>query len=111
MSGTRKVSGGRLVELRGRTTQTDLASALRKRGHGTTQTTISRWESGQQQPHASVLYDLAAELGCTVDELYGDDAEESRVLPGPEEMVFALISRARAEELGVAMQLAMVTRR
>lgn len=49
---------------------------MRKRGHGTTQTTVSRWESGQV-PHASMLPSLAAELGCTVDELFDDDDEEA----------------------------------
>lgn len=74
---SRYFSGQRLEELRGLKTQTDLASGLRKRGFGTTQTTISRWESGQM-PHSSVLPALAAELNCTVDELYADadDAED-----------------------------------
>lgn len=71
----RRFSGKRLEHLRGRTTQTDLANALRQRGYGTTQTTVSRWESGQM-PHARVLPDLAAELGCTVDELFADDDDE-----------------------------------
>lgn len=55
--------------------QHDLASRLRERGFGTTQTTISRWESGQQ-PNGAVLPALAAELGCAIADLYGDDEDE-----------------------------------
>lgn len=70
-------SGNTLRRLRDdrRLTQHDLASALRKRGFGTTQTTVSRWEDGQQ-PHASVLPALAAELGVSMDALYADDDPE-----------------------------------
>lgn len=75
--------GTRLEKLRGRTTQTDLASQLRRRGFGTTQTTVSRWESGQV-PHMSVMPALASELGVTVDELFAtDDAEEDRLPSAP----------------------------
>lgn len=72
----RRFSSEKLVQLRGRKTQTDLAYALRSRGFGTTQTTVSRWESGQE-PRAQVLPALAAELGVTVDALYTDDDEEA----------------------------------
>lgn len=70
-------SGSRLRDLRTarKLTQHDLASGLRRRGFGTTQTTVSRWEDGQQ-PNARVLPALAAELGCSIVELYGDDDEE-----------------------------------
>lgn len=73
-------SGQRLEQLRGRKTQTDLANGLRARGFGTTQTTVSRWESGQV-PHSSVLPALAAELGVSVQELFAepDDGEPSRM--------------------------------
>lgn len=76
---SRHFSGTRLETLRGRKTQTDLANGLRSRGFGTTQTTVSRWESGQM-PHSSVLPALAAELGCSVDELFADsdDAEAAQ---------------------------------
>lgn len=78
---TQTFSGTALEALRERRklTQHDLASALRIRGFGTTQTTVSRWESGQQ-PHASVLPALAAELGCSIGDLYaleGDEDEEA----------------------------------
>lgn len=74
-------SGQRLVDLRGRKTQTDLANALRERGFGTTQTTISRWESGKV-PRGYVLPALAAELGCSVDELFVEDEAEAATM-GP----------------------------
>lgn len=70
-------TGRQLEERRGRRTQTDLADALRRRcpGLGTTQTQVSRWESGQQ-PRKLVLPHLAAELGCSVDELFDADEDE-----------------------------------
>lgn len=70
--------GARLKQVREdkKITQHDLASRLRDRGFGTTQTTISRWESGQE-PRMYVLRAIAEELGTTVDELTTepDDAE------------------------------------
>lgn len=65
----------KLPQLRGNLTQTDLANRLRAKGYGTTQTTVSRWEAGQQ-PRAYVLPALASELGVTVDELFATDDEE-----------------------------------
>ncbi len=73
---SQRFSGERLQKLRGLTTQTDLANALRRRGFGTTQTTVSRWESGQV-PHSAVMPALAAELGVPIESLYAqveDDA-------------------------------------
>lgn len=73
----RRFSPEKLEKLRGRRTQTDLAYALRRRGFGTTQTTVSRWESGQE-PRSQVMAALAAELGVKVDELYeGEDDEDA----------------------------------
>lgn len=74
---TQMFSGVRLEALRNerRLTQHDLASRLRERGFGTTQTTVSRWESGQH-PNGAVLPALAAELGCAIADLYGDDEDE-----------------------------------
>lgn len=66
----------KIAELRGKRTQTDLAVALRQKGYGTTQATVSRWESGQA-PRGYVLAALADELGVTIDELYADDDEDA----------------------------------
>lgn len=66
----------KLKELRGRRNQTDLAAAMQRRGHGTTQTQVSRWEAGQE-PRAYILPDLAAELGVTVNDLYEDAADDA----------------------------------
>lgn len=35
--------------------------------------TVFRWESGEAYPSASRIPELAAELGCSIDELYGRD--------------------------------------
>lgn len=69
--------GERIKELREarRLTQHDLASNLRKRGFGTTQTTVSRWEAGQV-PRGAVLAALADELGVTVDDLLASEDDE-----------------------------------
>lgn len=79
---TTTFSGHRLKELRNRKrlTQHDLASALRKAGFGTTQTTVSRWEDGQQ-PHSSVLSSLATVLGVSIADLFSDDDEEESSMP------------------------------
>lgn len=70
-----RFSGRKLTDLRGKKTQTDLANALRSRGFGTTQTQVSRWESGQE-PRKYIRDAIAAELGCAVDDMY--EAEDPR---------------------------------
>lgn len=71
-------------------TQHDLATRLRERGYGTTQTTVSRWESGQV-PRGYMAHALAEELGTTLDKLYAsDDDEESRAMGSHLEMLSAL---------------------
>lgn len=65
----KKWNGAKVTELRGRRTQSDLAASLVRRGHGTTQTQVSRWEAGQK-PRKYILPDLAAELGATPDDLF-----------------------------------------
>jgi transcriptional regulator with XRE-family HTH domain len=69
--------GARLKQIREsrHVTQHDLANRLRERGYGTTQTTVSRWESGQV-PRGYVARALAAELGVSLDELFGSDEDE-----------------------------------
>lgn len=70
-------TGLQLKAIRDKRSQTSLAVGLQNRGYGTTQTQVSRWESGQK-PHNYIVPDIAAELGCTVEELYEtDDDEES----------------------------------
>lgn len=93
-------TGLQLEQRRGRRTQTDLADALRRRcpGLGTTQTQISRWESGQQ-PRKLVLPHLAAELGCSVEELFdADDDEESELGAVLTRQVVASIARDTVAE-------------
>lgn len=46
-------------------TLTDVAERL-----GVTQQAIGRWERGEALPSADRLPDLAAALGCSIDELY-----------------------------------------
>lgn len=74
-----RFSGEKLKQLRGKRNQTDLAAALQRRGFGTTQTQISRWESGQR-PRKYILEALAAELRCSVDDLFDDEEEDEDLL-------------------------------
>jgi len=84
MASGRNFSGARLRKLREakHLLQHDLADRLRKRGFGTTQVTVSRWENGQA-PRASVMAALAAQLGVAVDDLYAeaDEAEAASMAP------------------------------
>lgn len=91
-------------------TQHDLASRLRERGYGTTQTTVSRWESGQE-PRGYVLAALAEELGVKVDELFGADEDEEAASMQPfsgdiGEMFTALVHRAVEAKLAEREQVA-----
>jgi transcriptional regulator with XRE-family HTH domain len=55
--------------------QTELATRLRRHGLGATQATVSRWENGQE-PRAHVLPALAAELSCSIEDLYASEDDE-----------------------------------
>jgi len=102
---TAEFSGSSLETLRSRRrlTQHDLASALRRHGFGTTQATVSRWESGQQEPHSSVLPALAVELECSIADLYvdpsDDDEEEATVPMTLDEYLRHRVRQIVAEEL------------
>lgn len=37
------------------------------------QSTVAMWENGTRNPPSTILPRLAAELGCTIDELYIHD--------------------------------------
>lgn len=72
-----KFSGTKLRKARGKRTQTDVALALQLRGHGTTQTQVSRWESGQK-PHNYILMDIAEVLGLSsTDELFEEVLDDA----------------------------------
>ena len=75
-----RFSGDKLREARstakGRPTQIDLAAALRRRGFGTTQTQVSRWEAGQE-PRRYIRDALARELGCSVSDFYEESDEDA----------------------------------
>ncbi len=49
-------------------TQDELATALNIR-----RTTVSMWETGNSMPRGEVLIKLAKILGCTIDELFGEE--------------------------------------
>lgn len=53
-------------------TQSDLAEML-----GLTQGIISSWECGRNKPSMKAARRLSIALGCTLDELFGDEVEES----------------------------------
>lgn len=90
-----KFSGEKLRKARGKRTQFDLASAMRQRGFGTTQTQVSRWEAGQA-PRQYILGALAAELGCRVADLFEEDDSEMPLSRGEQVQFFSLL-----EKLGV----------
>lgn len=103
---SQRFSGTKLEAIRGKKTQTDLANALRERGFGTTQTTISRWESGQV-PHSRVLPALAETLGCRIEELFDeDDAEAAPMVPAAAEFLQALSPLAKLMAPLVAEEIA-----
>ena len=78
-----KFSGWKVKERREkkRLTQTELAALLLDRGYGTTQTQVSRWESGQQ-PRKYIIAALADILGCSVHDLFEEDAADAAPFPG-----------------------------
>lgn len=90
----------RLSELRGKRSREVIAHELRRRGHGTDAKAIWRWEKGHNTPSARVLSDYAAVLGCTVDELFGDDEDEEAAPEMREafDLFVALMSRINAKE-------------
>ena len=49
-------------------TQEELAKAI-----GAAQPTVACWETGRASPTSDKLPDIAAALGCTIDELYGKE--------------------------------------
>ena len=53
-------------------TQLQLAAAM-----GTTQTGVSNWENEVSLPRTRELPKLAQVMGCTIDELYASDAEDT----------------------------------
>lgn len=54
---------------RAKFTQKNLAEKL-----GVGQSTVAMWESGAQMPRADKLPEIAKILGCTIDELFEDQA-------------------------------------
>jgi len=93
-----RFSGEKLKELRGKRTQHDLAEALRRRGYGTTQTQVSRWEAGQA-PRGYIVDALAEELGCSRDDLFVDRDEplsRQRAIEQLEAIRHALVSETLA---------------
>jgi transcriptional regulator with XRE-family HTH domain len=86
---TRVFQGKKLsaARLRAGMTQADLAYDLRGRGVKATPQGIVRWEKGHHMPRAAVIPALADVLGCSMEELYGDDDDE-------EDAVASVMTRA-----------------
>ena len=55
-------------------TQGELAAEL-----GVDRSSITKWETGEAMPRASLLPKIARVLSCSIGALYGDVAEESEV--------------------------------
>ncbi len=53
-------------------TQAQLAAKV-----GVAQATVAEWERGDYYPRASIIPALAAALGCTVNDLYRTDTENT----------------------------------
>ncbi len=53
-----------------RMTQKQLAELL-----GVSRESVAMWETGKSMPRADMLPQIAAVLGCTIDELYADEPE------------------------------------
>lgn len=71
----------RIKELRKRAglTQGELAKRIGFRSASI----VTMWESGERNPKSEILPILSAELGCTIDELYGlDPPREEANRPG-----------------------------
>lgn len=41
-------------------------------------TTVCKWETGKSQPRADMLPKLARVLGCSIDDLFGDQDDETK---------------------------------
>ena len=52
--------------------QADMAAQL-----GVSQPTVANWESEDGYPPSRVMPELAAFLGCTIDELYADEPPQA----------------------------------
>jgi len=60
--------------LKNKLTQSELAKILK-----IDQTAVSKWETGETMPSASILPFIAEALGCTIDDLYGrGDLKQSK---------------------------------
>ncbi len=46
---------------------------------GLDQTTVGKWELGKSFPRISTLKKLSEIYGCTIDELFGSDSNESDI--------------------------------
>lgn len=54
-----------------RLTQQEVATEL-----GVAQSSVSAWESGEANPSAEKLPELAKLLGCTLDDLFAEEEED-----------------------------------
>ena len=63
----------RKLRLSKRLTQEKLAQLL-----GVDRTAIAKWESGDQHPRVNTIPKLARVLGCTIDDLFDAQANETK---------------------------------
>lgn len=61
------------MEIRNKRKQAGVSQATLAAKLGINQKAVSQWETGESHPTADKLPDIAAALGCTIDELYGKE--------------------------------------
>ena len=73
-----KTLGTKILELRkeNKMTQEELAFKL-----GVTSQAVSKWENDSCYPDIDILINIADLFGCTLDELFGRQKSETRIVP------------------------------
>lgn len=68
------------------------------------QSTVARWEAGPNRPTVEQFAQLAAALGVTLSELYGETAESVYSRPSPDERAILAVVRGQGLSLEDAVR-------